>query len=212
MILFSRQPVGDYGQQVIATAVHRVARLTASELAHESEDVASELMHHYRIDPLQLMREARYSPHGFEDASITIPAGPSNNRRVAGKRLAQHFPFQGDPELFQCRSNPYQRGGIPPVGEIHGHELVVTWEGPNSYDPAQVNAFFESTVDSIVRAIDRLRDNVEDINGQMHREIETALSQRRQQIEKDRSTEDLLAIPVGRRPDPSEIRGCPASC
>jgi len=95
------------------------------------------------------------------------------------------------------------------VGDVVGKELLITWQGPTNYEPSHLQAFRESRLQAIQRQLSDLTTNINQFNANLEREVREAVSKRREELRRDRETEEALGIEVRSRPDPSPVLNIP---
>src|SRR5450631_3653738 len=124
LLLFARQPFVDAFQKRLQGAFQSINQIDPdSLLSSPSTDLVDQFFEICRFEMPTLHHELAHST-GVQETRLV---GPSGNTSVPGVLFAQRIPFDGDPELFQYRSNPFQSGGLAPEGLIEGQELVIEW-------------------------------------------------------------------------------------
>ncbi len=101
--------------------------------------------------------------------------------RVKGLRATKVFPFTGEPDLWQLRSNPYDMN--PPRGMVDRHALTVGME-VRDHEGDQAAAHIEDSVRRIKEYLQRQEVQIAEFNARLPNLILPMIQRRRQTLSK----------------------------
>jgi len=136
---------------------------------------------------------------------------------ISGTDVVYHIPFDGDANLFKCV--PSTRTYNPPVGVVHGHELVITITRTD-HDAEAIKSAFQSTLNQIQQYLGWIAKDVQEFNDILSKVAGDRIEARRQKLLADRGLVSSLgyrlrgregaprtyAVPATRRKPPIERR------
>jgi hypothetical protein len=209
-LLFSGNSVGDVLRAQHERLRDFVLALDANAvLTTPVEDMLDRVVAQFEIHCPVLRREDQYSP-GATDARIDVTGdfgratfGPGPHY-VSGTRYSLHIPFDGEPDVFFLRPNPFSLN--PPTATVSGQEIILTVQAPaDSLDPPALRRQLDEQLTQIETHLDRARIEVDQYNAGLREAARGLLERRRQKVLADRALEEHLAVPVTRRDDYSPI-------
>jgi drug/metabolite transporter (DMT)-like permease len=178
-------------------------------LATPAENLEDEMVSKFEVPCPVLWHDDRYSP-GATDTQIdvsgdfrraTLGAGP---HYVAGTKFSLHIPFDGERQVFLLRPSTFSMN--PPAAEISNQELILTVEAPaDSLDPAAVRSQLEDRLRQIETLLETARADVEEYNNGLRESARSLLDKRRQKVLADRALDEVIAVPIKRRDNRSQV-------
>jgi hypothetical protein len=126
---------------------------------------------------------------------------------LKGLEVSFHVPFEGEPELLDCRANQFSLS--PPRGEIHEGRLVLTYQSLT----CDANAMKKELYADLAR-IDQQLEWTENQVGQFNRSIRANVAgwvaQRRTKLLNDKGMVQALGFPLRRRDEAPQTYAVPA--
>jgi hypothetical protein len=188
-----------------AKAVEKINSLDAHYLLKVSEsDLAQSLESEFRVEPLQLQRDA-ISAEGPREVEIVYSGSRAfeygeDRVKLKGFELRVIVPFQGDPVLLLLRTPVFDFSH--PRAKIVGHELHFEYRDVQ-IDPAAIKKDYEYALSRIEQYIQRGQDVVKAYNERIGSVITAAIKQRRAKLLQNMQAMDALGIPIRRRDMPA---------
>lgn len=144
------------------------------------EEIAKQIAEQEAIQPLAIdfnagtasVRECQIEAHdqfGFERGAI----------RVRGLVATKSFPFNGDPELWHLRTNPW--GMNPPRGDIRGSNLVIGIE-VRAHEADQAARYIDETIAKIPEYLQRQEEQIAKHNASLATNAMRWITLRRQRL------------------------------
>lgn len=120
---------------------------------------------------------------------------------LTGLELSFHVPFEGDPQIFDCRASQFS--STMPQGEVRDRELILTYR-TLSHDANALNKEFRAELARINQHLDWSKEQVEQFNRSLRANAVAWTSRRREKLLKDKSLVEALGFPLRRRPDAAQ--------
>jgi hypothetical protein len=144
------------------------------------EEIAKQIAEQEALHPLTIdfnagkasVRECVIEVHdqfGFERGPV----------RVQGLAATKSFPFNGDPELWHLRTNPW--GMNPPRGDVQGNDLVIGIE-VRANEADQAARYIDETVARIPEYLQRQEAQIAKHNASLAMNAMRWISLRRQRL------------------------------
>lgn len=172
-------------------------------LARSTNELAAELVEHFRIEPLDLDWDSMTVSTG--DARIDVTHDPrrfifadEGRVLVAGTRFTFHIPFTGEADLFKLRPSTFTLS--PPRGIVAEHELQLVAEVPADSRDGLKGAL-DATVEAVKTHVGYANRDVDRWNARLPDLAKQYAERRRMKVIGDREFVALLGVPVRRRDD-----------
>ena len=192
----------DYLAQRELFAKSKVDQLSEADVLDGDEsDLVAGVFEQASIHPIEFQWDEKYQDPPRE-AAITVRDQFANEvYRTRGTTIVIHVPFTGDAKLL---------GVEPTAGNmrvahatVSGSEIRLTWEGPPQ-DASQIKASLEEEITQVKRQAGWSKADCEGFNTQLDAKVRRWLAERRRHLETNRKIAEVLDIPIGRRPSPSQ--------
>ena len=113
---------------------------------------------------------------------------------VPGVRIVIGAPFKGDPGFFKIRPQSFTLN--PPVADIAGNEIRITYEVASPADFDSIKRDFNSTLDKIKQYLQWLSDSVQQFNGELTGITRQQVFERQRRVAKEAEGITKLGLPV----------------
>jgi hypothetical protein len=180
----------------------RVEKEDRDYLLNVSEDdYVAHLVSEYTVEVPELEREDVYVESESE-ARIDVSGDPSRDfsrpgpHYLTGSRVVVAVPFEGDPQVFALRTNPWTSN--PPRGDVASGRILLTFEGL-SLSPEGVKNGIQSAIDNIEQSLRWASDQIARHNAALEALARSAVQARRAKVLKDRNLVESLGLPIRRR-------------
>ena len=167
------------------------------------EDLCEQFYQKYNIAPLQLredqttvdQREAK-----VDVSQDTLRFIPDRSRPVyvKGTEIRFFIPYNGDPNLFQCRPSVFT--SCPPLATVHANEIIISFTTVE-HDANTVRAEFDRTLAEIRQHIQWIASDVSQFNASLRDKVRQRIDARRKKLLKDQGLVASLGFPLRRRAD-----------
>ncbi|GAB7078879.1 hypothetical protein [Megalodesulfovibrio paquesii] len=123
---------------------------------------------------------------------------PGERAVVQGTAIDIAVPFEGDPSLWDVRASSYSLSGYPEI-KIDKSELVFRVCFPDdSANPSQLSSLIDSNIQSLSKAVGRLKNDVDNHNNSSPNIIRQALKRKKELAQSSLGAVAALGIPINR--------------
>lgn len=211
--LFSTHDLNAVIQNQAAVMQKEVESLDQNRLLNTAPaDLADYLVKKYSLEPISLLRDQWYAAE--QETQIDVRHDPhrwidDRSRPIyrPGQRIEIAVPFEGEGELFYCRSNQFSLN--PPRAIIRGQELVLAFEFPNDRAP-DIRPDIDRQLNDIEEHLKWGRGQVDGFNDGLRLQSEQAIDNRRSRLLANQNRMASLGIPVKVRADAPSTYAVPA--
>jgi hypothetical protein len=203
--LFASRELRELIEGVRAALQREVDNLEPNRLLNTAPaDLATYLVDKYRINPIDLQRDAWTA----DESECRIDVSRDRERffleerrgpyYIPGQRIRVVVPFDGDSELFYCRPSMFTSAF--PRGVIENQSLILSWDTP--HDAARdLKPEIDRTLQAIEQQLVWVRGDVDTFNGSLAHFAAEAIENRRKRLLANQGRLASLGIPVRVRSD-----------
>ncbi|MDP2268140.1 MAG: hypothetical protein Q8K46_03130 [Deltaproteobacteria bacterium] len=169
------------------------------------EELTQHILSTLLVEPLILyedraemeQRETKIDVSGWRDRNPFGDLGPIN---VAGIEVVVTIPYSGDQSLWKLRPNRWQ--SIFPHADIRGTGrdgiggLQISLSQPADESPERFKSRLDEELRSIRFYVDAQRLQIEQFNAGLTNPISSAISARRERLQRNEGIQNLLGIPL----------------
>jgi len=214
-LLFYGKSLDDMLRARQATIAPRVDAIPRDQFMNANiEEIVQYLVSTLLMEPLVVYEDrAEMEQHETKiDVSRIRDRNPFGDRDpiyVAGVEVIVTVPFSGDPSLWQLQPNHWQtvfpraRVLSPSCDGLGRIEIVIAQ--PDGEPHEQFKNRFDQEMSTIRFYLESHRKQIEQFNANLQTPIKSAVSSRRDRLQKSEGIKDLLGIPMKRRGDAPAI-------
>jgi len=209
--LFNRADISaviEHQKQQLKDAFHTV---TNAELDADSVAVAARLIEQFSISVPVLDEEKKYAL--TKETQVDVSGDPRRFIRdrstpfyISGTEVRIVIPFQGDAGLFDVRPTMFTLN--PPFGEIHDHELRLTYQLTDAQ--FDIDAATNRTVGQVKQYLQSLQGSAEQLKNEIQQLVNALIAKRKQERGTHSQIVAGLKIPVRQAP-PETAQNAPTS-
>ena len=161
------------------------------------EDLTEELVNNYRVAPIVLDIEAKFSS-GASDADL-YAEDMGRRFRIDGTQIVWKIPFTGDSTLFMLK--PRQWTTTVPRGRVDttNHILEIRFKDRSPMDAARVESYFQRAIQQFETYVDWQIDQIDEFNNRLVEFTRDAVRQRKEKVLADRELDASLDVPLEAR-------------
>jgi hypothetical protein len=204
-LLFSEGELRDHLERRVLELVESVlSRDSDALLATPTDDLVTELVEQYQVEPIQLhIDQMEQLPTGETKIDISqdrmrVVFDRSRPHYVSGSVVSVAVPFEGDPWLFRLRPSSWVMSDC--YASIRENEIVIDFAGLEP-TPEQAKREIDSRLDVVRRNVEHARTQVIEYNERLSGAARTAVEKRKAKLLHDRGLEGALGVRVRRRGD-----------
>ncbi|CUJ72189.1 MAG: hypothetical protein J0I68_13715 [Achromobacter sp.] len=211
--LFSTHDLNAVIQHQLSAMRDEIEKLDPNRLLNTAPaDLTNYFAQKYCLEPIQLHRDQWHAAE--QETQIDVRHDPrrwidDRSRPVyrPGQRIEVAVPFEGDSELFYCRSNKFTLN--PPRAVVRGQELVLAFEFADDSAP-DIRQDIDQQLNSISEHLNWGRVLVDGFNSELTRQAEQSIENRRNRLLVNQNRLASLGIPVKVRADAPKTYAVPS--
>jgi hypothetical protein len=209
--LFLTKDLGTELQNRITEAKQEIDRMDADRLLNTTvTDLVQALVEKYGTDDIEI-HEDRMAQLPTTEARIDVTGNPmffhprqGGRHIVDGTRVQFALPFSGHPALFTMKPSTFFLGNGPQGLITDDGEIILTFENVNP-TPEQIRQYFNHEMQLLRTSVANVNSDLKGWRSRLPQEIEQAIQNRRQRLERDRNLNGVLGLPVRQYQNPPKL-------
>ncbi len=127
---------------------------------------------------------------------------------LKGTAIIFIIPFEGDGNLLRCRPSAFTT--VRPRGEVANGEVRVEYRSAD-HEGERIKSDFEQNLRQVQQYLGFVRENTDQFNAALARQIRQIIEERRQKLMNDQGLAASLGFPIRKRVDTSQTYSVPVA-